>query len=75
MEGLSVYGNYRILVLPDHPTPLSLRTHTSEPVPYILYEKSSEKPSGVAGYDEFQATRTGIFIEDGYTLMDRFLSK
>ena len=75
LEGLSDYRNYRILVLPDHPTPLSLRTHTSEPVPYILYEKSSEKPSGVAGYDEFQAVRTGIFIEDGYKLMDRFLSK
>lgn len=75
LEGLSEYEDYSILVLPDHPTPLSLRTHTSEPVPYIIYRKSCKKPSGVAGYDEFQALRTGIYIEEGYTLMDRFLAK
>ena len=75
LEGLAAYDDYSIMVLPDHPTPLSLRTHTSEPVPYIIYRKSCEKPSGVAGYDEFQARRTGIFIEDGYTLMDRFLAR
>jgi 2,3-bisphosphoglycerate-independent phosphoglycerate mutase len=75
LEGLKAYDDYSVLVLPDHPTPLSLRTHTSEPVPYIIYRKSCEKPSGVAGYDEFQALRTGIYIEDGYTLMDRFLNK
>lgn len=73
LEGLAIYDDYSILVLPDHPTPLSLRTHTSEPVPYILYRKSCEKPSGIAGYDEFQALRTGIYVEDGYTLMDKFL--
>ena len=73
LEGLSEFEDYSILVLPDHPTPLSLRTHTSEPVPYILYRKGSEKYSGVNGYDEFLAQRTGIYIEDGYTLMDRFL--
>lgn len=75
LEGLSAYEDYSVLVLPDHPTPLSLRTHTSEPVPYILYRKSTAKPSGVAGYDEFQALMTGIYIEEGYTLMDRFLGK
>lgn len=75
LEGLASYDDYKMLVLPDHPTPLSLRTHTSEPVPYILYRKGCEKPSGVAGYDEFQAQRTGIYVEDGYTLMDRFLGK
>ncbi len=75
LEGLEAFDDYSVLVLPDHPTPLSLRTHTSEPVPYIIYRKSGEKPSGVAGYDEFQAQRTGIYIEEGYTLMDRFLGK
>lgn len=73
MEGLKQFDDYSILVLPDHPTPLSLRTHTSEPVPYILYRKNSEKPSGVTGYDEFQAKSSGILIDKGYTLMDRFL--
>ena len=73
MEGLKQFDDYSILVLPDHPTPLSLRTHTSEPVPYILYRKNCKKPSGVTGYDEFQAQSSGILIDKGYTLMDRFL--
>lgn len=75
LEGLAVFDDYSIMVLPDHPTPLSLRTHTSEPVPYIIYRKSSEKPSGIEGYDEFQAKRTGIFIDEGHKLMDKFLQK
>lgn len=74
LEGLKQYDDYSILVLPDHPTPLALRTHTPEPVPYVLYRKSSQKPSGVKGYDEFQAKTTGIFIDEGYKLMDRFIA-
>jgi len=74
LEGMKEYDDYSIMVLPDHPTPLPLRTHTAEPVPYIIYRKGSHKPSGIAGYDEFQAQRTGIFIDKGYTLMDRFLA-
>lgn len=74
LEGLAAYDeDYCLMVLPDHPTPLSLRTHTSDPVPYIIYRKSGEKPSGVTGYDEFQAQKTGLFVEEGHTLMDRFL--
>lgn len=74
LEGLEAYDGYSVMVLPDHPTPLALRTHTAEPVPYIIYRKSRKKPSGLLGYDEFQALRTGIYIEEGYTLMDRFLT-
>lgn len=75
LEGLASYDSYGLLVLPDHPTPLKLRTHTSEPVPYVLYRSSNQKPSGVSGYDEFQALETGIFIRDGHKLMDRFLAR
>lgn len=73
LEGLKQYEDYSILVLPDHPTPLSLRTHTSEPVPYILYRSCNETASGVQGYDEQQAAATGMYIEEGYKLMDRFI--
>ena len=75
IEGMSEYKDYCIMILPDHPTPLSLRTHTSDPVPYIIYKKSAETLSGVKGYDEFQAQSTGLFIEEGFTIMDRFLKK
>jgi len=73
MQGLEKYDDYRILILPDHPTPLSLRTHTSEPVPFLIYRKSRKKISGAEGYDEFQARNTGIYIEEGYKLMDYFI--
>ncbi|HHV98806.1 MAG TPA: cofactor-independent phosphoglycerate mutase [Clostridiaceae bacterium] len=73
LKGLEKYDDYKVLVLPDHPTPLSLRTHTSDPVPYVLYSKSSHKPSGVDGYDEVRAESTKIFIDEGHTLMDRFI--
>ncbi|MDP4093602.1 MAG: cofactor-independent phosphoglycerate mutase [Bacillota bacterium] len=75
LKGLDRYDDYRIMVLPDHPTPLSLRTHTREPVPFIIYQKSKEKSSGVQGYDEAQASGTGLFLDEGYKLMDRFIGK
>jgi 2,3-bisphosphoglycerate-independent phosphoglycerate mutase len=73
LKGLEKYDDYKVIVLPDHPTPLSLRTHTSDPVPYVLYQKSKERPSGVQGYDEFQGKETGNYIAEGYTLMDYFI--
>lgn len=74
LEGLKKYDGYRVLVLPDHPTPLSLRTHTSEPVPFVLYDSTTEVASPASGYDEAEAKKTGVFIEDGYTLMDLFIN-
>ncbi|MDO5688931.1 MAG: cofactor-independent phosphoglycerate mutase [Tissierellia bacterium] len=64
---------YSVMVLPDHPTPLSLRTHTSDPVPYLIYRSDAEEHM-VDGYDEIQAQNTGILITEGHRLMDRFLS-
>lgn len=66
--------DYRMLVLPDHPTPVSIKTHTSDPVPYLIYDSTNEK-NGAAGYSEKQAKATGIYIEKGCTLMNRFLGK
>jgi 2,3-bisphosphoglycerate-independent phosphoglycerate mutase len=74
LKGLEKYDDYKILLLPDHPTPLSLRTHTSEPVPFLIYQKSRKESLGAGGYDEFQAKNTGIFINEGYTLMDKFIN-
>ena len=59
---------YKIMVLPDHPTPVRLRTHTISPVPFFIY--SSEKnANGVATFDEFTAAQTGWYVKDGFTLM------
>ena len=64
---------YSIMVLPDHPTPLRLRTHTSDPVPYIIYRNTAEIMSGVSSYSEKTGASSGIFIEEGFRLMDRFI--
>lgn len=73
LEGLKKYDEYRVLVLPDHPTPLSLRTHTAEPVPFIIYDSTNEINSPATSYDEFEAKKSGVFIQDGYKLMDLFI--
>jgi 2,3-bisphosphoglycerate-independent phosphoglycerate mutase len=57
------------MVLPDHPTPVRLRTHTITPVPFFIYSSADEK-QGVERFDENNAEKTGVYIPDGYTLMD-----
>jgi 2,3-bisphosphoglycerate-independent phosphoglycerate mutase len=59
-----------MLILPDHPTPIKLKTHVSDPVPYVIYP--AEKASGL-DYSEKNAEKTGVYIEKGYELMSRFL--
>ncbi len=73
LEELKQFGDFAILVMPDHPTPLALRTHTSDPVPFIVYRSDVEKTSGVNGYDEEQAASTGVYVAEGYTIMEKFL--
>ncbi len=74
-EGLDAMGEeYKIMVLPDHPTPLSLRTHTSDPVPYIIYSNTNNnKTPSLLPYDETSAGKTKFFINDGYKLMEYFI--
>ncbi len=62
--------DYAILVLPDHPTPMKIRTHTSDPVPFALYRKGNAAGRGIR-YTENDAKSTGIFIQEGYRLIDR----
>ncbi|HIZ84599.1 MAG TPA: cofactor-independent phosphoglycerate mutase [Firmicutes bacterium] len=72
LKELDAYGDYRILIMPDHPTPLSTRTHAADPVPYLLYQKSQPK-EGVDCFTEDTAGATGLFIEHGPSIMDRLL--
>ena len=64
--------DYRMLILPDHPTPIRCRTHTSDPVPYVLFD-STKQQRKIARYSEKEAAATGIFEPTGYKLMDQFL--
>ena len=61
-----------VLVLPDHPTPIATQTHSSEPVPFMLWGPSF-KSNGARRYTEREAAYTGVFIEEGYNLMDMLI--
>ncbi len=78
LVGLSRIDNWSLLVLPDHPTPISLRTHTSDPVPFAILKKINGKffqnnNCEVAGFSEKSAAKTGIFVEHGYELIECML--
>ncbi len=75
LKGMRDFERYRLMVLPDHPTPLSLRTHTADPVPFVIY--SSEGKGGrrsLETFDEASAQKSGLVIEKGYELIERFLN-
>ncbi len=72
-DGLKKYDDYKIMILPDHPTPIVTRTHASDPVPYLIYHKNDEK-NGVSSINEKTAEATGVFIEHGPDIMKHFLN-
>lgn len=65
--------DYRIMILPDHPTPIVKRTHTSEPIPYLLYDRTKVLGENKS-YSEKEAAKGGILKKDGYQLMDYLLN-
>lgn len=65
---------YRLLVLPDHPTPVRVRTHTSEPVPYLLYDSTMQMKNSWK-YNEREAGLSGNSIEEGYRMMEYLFGK
>lgn len=75
LDGLSKIGeDYKIMVLPDHPTPIVTQTHASDPVPYVIYHKNNEK-QGVSTVNEETAKATGVFLENGPDIMKKFLEE
>lgn len=66
--------DYRILVMPDHPTPLETKTHSREPVPFLIYD-SRRKENGVRCFTEQSASETGLFVEHGPDIMNMLLEK
>ncbi len=77
LDGLPDLGDYRVLVLPDHPTPIKKMTHTGEAVPFILFDSRGAACSGGlsgAGYNEKAAAATGLVVEEGHELMNRLVT-
>lgn len=72
---LQTFDEYRILLLPDHATPISVKTHTDEPVPFLIYDSRKRQKNEIP-YDESLCNRDDVLrIEEGHTLMGKFLRK
>ncbi|MBI4684968.1 MAG: cofactor-independent phosphoglycerate mutase [Nitrospirae bacterium] len=74
MRGVRPFEEFRILVMPDHPTPIEVRTHTDEPVPFVIFDSRVKRKNEGAAFDESILEREDItVIEEGYKLMDYFI--
>ncbi len=74
MEGMRRYDDYTLLVMPDHPTPVSLRTHTADPVPFCVYSPGGltvrgYRPESISGFNETSAASTGLYVGEAHRLM------
>ena len=72
LEALEKYDDFRILVLPDHYTSISKRTHTSDPVPFAIYGTGCDNKSNLE-FTESNAGETGLKVKQGYQLMSQFI--
>jgi len=66
--------NLRLLVMPDHPTPIQIQTHTDEPIPFMLWG-AGFTPNGAKRFTETEAKSTGFFIDQGYNIMSRLVGR
>jgi len=74
LQGMEAFDEYRILILPDHATPIEIKTHSDEPVPFVIYDNRIKRNNENAAFDESITERDDILIiEDGHTLMDHFI--
>ncbi|MBO8159571.1 cofactor-independent phosphoglycerate mutase [Thermosyntropha sp.] len=69
---INEFDDLKIMIMPDHPTPISLKTHTAEPVPFMIYDKNNPVSESIRTYNEKYA-RDGIYFSSGYELMDYFI--
>jgi 2,3-bisphosphoglycerate-independent phosphoglycerate mutase len=74
IKGIVAFDEYRILILPDHATPIDVKTHTDEPVPFLIYDSRGKRENVHASFDESILERDDILVfEEGYKLMDYFI--
>lgn len=71
---LDKYDDYKVMVLPDHPTPIVTMTHAGDAVPYLIYQKSKAADNGIESFTENTAKDAGNYVEVGYSLMDSFIN-
>jgi len=67
-------GDLRVLIMPDHPTPITVRTHTADPVPFLLWGKGI-RTNGAKRFNEAEARRTGVLVGEGYKIMGKLVGE
>jgi len=74
IKGMTHFDAYRMLILPDHATPIEVKTHTDEPVPFVIYDSGRKRADTGASFDESIMARDDVVVfEEGYKLMDYFI--
>jgi len=75
LEGMKGFSEFRVMVVTDHRTPLSVRTHTTEPVPFAISGTGIPAPeNGNGGFSEENAEARGLFVDEGYKLIERLIA-
>jgi 2,3-bisphosphoglycerate-independent phosphoglycerate mutase len=73
LKGMAHRNDYRILLMPDHPTAIALKTHVADPVPFVLYSPQERRNNGAVGYNEKDAAATGVVAKEAYRLMESLI--
>ncbi|MBI2985653.1 MAG: cofactor-independent phosphoglycerate mutase [Deltaproteobacteria bacterium] len=73
LRGMERWPDWRILLLPDHPTPIALKTHAPDPVPFVLFCSNSKEEKKGIGYNERDARKTGIVVKQAFKLIDALI--
>jgi 2,3-bisphosphoglycerate-independent phosphoglycerate mutase len=73
LKGMADRSDYRILLMPDHPTAIALKTHVAGPVPFVLYSPEQPRNNGAVGYNEKDALTTGVVAEKAFQLMESLI--
>jgi 2,3-bisphosphoglycerate-independent phosphoglycerate mutase len=73
LKGMELRKDWRVLVMPDHPTAIALKTHVAEPVPFVLFSPSEPRENGAVGYNEKDAAKTGVVAKQAFRLMEALI--
>jgi 2,3-bisphosphoglycerate-independent phosphoglycerate mutase len=74
VEGLQQFGEYALLLMPDHPTPLKKRVHTADPVPFMIVRSGAGENDPERVYNERAARRTSVYVNEGHRLIERLIT-
>ena len=73
LKGMAHRNDWRLLLMPDHPTAIALKTHVADPVPFVLYSRSEPRNNGAVGYNEKDAAKTGVVAKQAFRLMEALI--